>query len=106
LLAVPESVQNDFKASDILANEARADISCRGFWQSQQRAFFDVKITNLLAPSFRNQTPNVTLSTAEKNKNSKYKKRVMEVDHGEFTPFIFVANGGVGRGIDFLRKIS
>jgi len=30
----------------------------------------------------------------------------MEVDRGAFTTFIFGENGGVGRSIDFLSKIS
>jgi len=80
LLTVPKNVKNNFKAFDILTNEARADISCGEFWRIQQRAFFGVKVTNLLAPSFRSQTPNATRSTAEKDKKRKYNMRVMEVD--------------------------
>jgi len=102
LLAVPESVQNDFKASDIIANEARAHISCRGFWRNQ-RSFFYVKVTNLLTLNFGNHAPNATLTTAEKGKKRKYNKRVMEVDHGTFTLFTQIC---WTRIIDFLWKIN
>ena len=35
--------------------DARLDISARSFWQRGKRAFFDVRVFNPFAPSYRNQ---------------------------------------------------
>jgi len=40
----------DLPASAIKGNEARADVSCNGFWMRFQRAFFYVKVSDLMAP--------------------------------------------------------
>ena len=42
--------------SAISSDEARLDISARGVWTKGQRAFFDVRVFDPLAQSYRNQT--------------------------------------------------
>ena len=37
------------------SDEARLDVSARGFWQRGQRAFFDVRVFNPFAKSHLNQ---------------------------------------------------
>lgn len=97
----------DLPRSTITGNEARADISARGFWQRYQRAFFDVKVCNLLAPSYRAKSINTSLSAQEKRKKSAYNQRILEVERGTFTPLVFGATGGVAReGSIFLSKLA
>ena len=38
-----------------LSDEARLDVSVRGFWQRGQRAFYDVRVFNPFAKSYLNQ---------------------------------------------------
>ena len=58
-------------ASANKANDARLDVSVRGFWQDGQRAFFDIRVFNPFAPSH-------LTSTLQKNfeRNEKEKKRL------------------------------
>ena len=37
------------------SDEARLDVSTRGFWQRGQRAFFDVRVVNPFAKSYLNE---------------------------------------------------
>ena len=61
--------------------------------------FFDVKVFNPFAKSHLNQ--NQTLEAVFKNQESKKKKsytqRVIEVEHGSFTPIVTSAYGGFGK---------
>ena len=84
---------SDLPSSSIKGLEARADISANGFWLRYQRAFFDVKVCNLLAPSYREKSITATLSSMEKQKKRAYNQRIMQVDNGTFTPLVFGASG-------------
>ena len=56
LLEVSSQETTDLPKSAIKGDEAcGADFSANGFWQRYQRAFFDVKVCNLLAPSYRSK---------------------------------------------------
>ena len=86
----------DFElASTNTADDARLDISARGFWVRGQRAFFDVRIYNPMACSNRR----LELKAAhEGNGNQKYREngeRVLEVEQGSFTPLVFTTSGGL-----------
>ena len=79
------------------ADEARLDLSVRGFWQRGQKAFFDVRVFNPFAPTHRSQKlPNV-FSAQEKEKKRAYGQRVIDIEHGSFTPLVFSPLGGCGR---------
>ena len=79
------------------SEEARLDISVRGFWQREQSAFFDVRVFNPFAPSYRNQKLENTFAANEREKKRAYSQRVLQVEHGSFTPLVFAHNGGSGR---------
>ena len=89
------------------ADEARLDLSIRGFWQRGQRAFFDVRVFNPFAPSYRRQKlPNI-FNNNEKEKKRHYGRRVIEIEHGSFTPFVSTPYGGCGREAEkFLSELS
>ena len=102
-----EQESNDLRSSAIKSEEARADISGRGFWQRYRKAFFDVKVCNLNAQTYQTKTLKATLSSLEGEKKRKYNRRIQDVDHGTFTPLIFGATGGVGReAAIFLNKLA
>ena len=85
----------------------RLDISIRGFWQKEQSAFFDVRVFNLLATSYRNQKLDNTVAWNEREKKRAYSQRVLQVEHGSFTPLIFADSGGSSRETEkFISVLS
>ena len=79
-------------------DDARADvISAQGFWgDKRQLAFFDVRVFNPHAPSCSNSSLASTYRRHEKEKRRAYQQRILEVEHGSFTPLAFSATGGMG----------
>ena len=75
---------------------ARPDIRARGFWRTGQNAFFDVRVTNVNAKSQSHLSSTRIYSKHEADKKREYNERVMQVEHGSFTPLIFSLNGGSG----------
>ena len=76
---------------------ARVDISALGFWTRGQRAYFDIRIFDPMAPSHCKQS---LQSVHEKNENEKmrnYGERIRQVEHGSFTPLVFTVFGGMSR---------
>ena len=83
-------------ASSNESKEARLDLSVRGFWQRGERAFFDVRIFNPFAPTHLNWDFDKVFRSNEKEKKRSYGRRVVEVEHGSFTPLIFMPYGRYG----------
>ena len=50
------------------SDEARLDVSARGFWQRGQRAFFDVRVFNPFVKSHLNQKLDMVFSRNEREK--------------------------------------
>ena len=78
-------------------DEARLDISARNFWSPGTKAFCDIRIFNPLAESYRKQNLSNAHSINEKAKKREYNKRVLEVEHGSFTPLVFSCYGGMAK---------
>ena len=78
-------------------DEARVDIAARDFWCNGQKAFFDVKVFNPYAKSNQKFALASCFKHHEKIKKRSYKQRVIEVEHGSFTPLVFSTTGGMGR---------
>ena len=85
-------------------DEARLDISAVGVWGAMQRAFFDVRVTNPLAPSYAQRNLDQHLKNEEQSKKNDYNRRVLEVERGTFTPLVFSISGGCGKEADTLLK--
>ena len=83
--------------STITANEARLDICARGFWQAGQKEFFDVRVFNPTAKRYVNQEISKIYEVNEKEKKKLYIERILQIEHGSFTPFFMLATGGMGR---------
>ena len=77
-------------------DNARCDISARGFWNRGRKAYFDVKVLNPLANTYLNQTLKATIKYAEAQKRRKYNSRILNIEHGSFTPLVFSCIGGFG----------
>ena len=77
---------------------ARSDIKARGFWGSnRQCAFFDIKVFNPNTQSNRRTTLESCYKREEKKKKRCYEQRILEIEHGTFTPLVFSTSGGMGR---------
>ena len=89
----PITNKTSYPASANTDDNARLDIRARGFWRGGQNAFFDVRVTNANNASQMNTNLDAVLRKHEVEKKRKYNKRVMEVEHGSFTPLVFTTSG-------------
>ena len=76
-------------------DHARLDISARNVWVRGSRAFLDVKVFNPLAQSYSNMTLKATHKANENTKKRSYAERILNVEHGSFTPLVFSCLGGM-----------
>ena len=75
---------------------AHLDIVAYGFWGSSfERAFFDVRVFNPLAPSNRRYPLAATYRNHEKEKKRQYEQRIREIEHSSFCPLVFSLTGGL-----------
>jgi hypothetical protein len=78
-------------------DDARADIRARSFWSRMQNAFFDVRVFYPHASSYVSKNLQTLYGSMEKAKKREYLDRIVNIDHGTFTPLIFSATGGMGK---------
>ena len=80
----------------VTTDEARLDVRAQGFWGSRfTRDYFDVKVFNPLARSYKNKPLRSTYGDLERLKRS-YEQRVREIEHGTFTPYFSSFYAGWG----------
>ena len=89
--------ENLHERISIKTDEARVDISARNFWIAGQMAFFDVRVFNPNAKRYVSQELSKTYDINEKEKKKQYNERILQVEHGSFTPLVMSASGGMGR---------
>ena len=76
---------------------ARLDIVAENFWgRDRQCAFFDVRVFNPFAQSYRNTSLSQCYRRNEMEKKRAYDERVREIEHGSFSPLVFSTSGGMG----------
>ena len=85
-----------FRNKVIEGDEARLDIKARGFWRKGQMNYFDIRVTNINTNSQIHQPSEKIYQKHEKEKKRKYGSRIMEIEHGTFTPLIYSITGGYG----------
>ena len=86
---------------------ARLDIRARGFWNTGQDAFFDVRVFHPNASSNSSMTITAAYRKHELIKKREYAQRVREVEHGVFTPLVMSTTGGMGReAATFYRRLA
>ena len=89
------------------SEEARLDLKASGFWRHGQTAFFDVRITHVYSISYENQPTEKTFHNHENEKKRAYNERVLNVEHGTFTPLVMGTNGGMGNECNsFLQELA
>ena len=74
-------------------NGSRLDISARNFWRDGQKAFFDIRVFNSTAPTHLSHSLNDVFHRQENEKIRKYSDRIINVEHGSFTPLVFSTEG-------------
>ena len=97
LKKVCNDVEIEPKLQPVNNDEARLDIRARGFWRPGQSAFFDVRLTNTNAQSQVNTPIESIYKKHENEKKRKYNDRVLNNEHGSFTPLVFSINGGLSQ---------
>ena len=86
-------------------DDAWADISAQDFWENkQQRAFFDAWVFNPLAPSYCKSSMTAVYRRNENEKRRAYEQRIIDVEHGSFTPLVLSATGGMGQAATVAYK--
>ena len=102
-----DGVRMDHRTANV-EDGARLDIKADNFWsKDRQTAFFDIRVFNPLAPSYRNQVLATGYRKNEQEKRRAYEQRVREVEHGCFTPLVFSASGGMGPSAKlFYKKLA
>ena len=80
----------------LTGDSARPDIRARGVWRQGQNAYFDVRITNVNSESQKHLSISTILEKHEKEKKRQYNQRIMNIEHGTFTPLVFSISGSVG----------
>lgn len=90
-----EGEQMQYRTANI-TNEARVDISARGFWTRGQKAFADIRIFDPMAACHRELSLEAAHQRNEREKIRAYDERIREVDQGSFTPLVFTTSGGMG----------
>ena len=89
------------------SEEARLDIKAKAFWRKGETAFFDVRVTHVNSKSSKNLKTAQKFRRHEDAKKREYLERVLEVEHGNFTPLIFGTNGGFGQECSkFLKELA
>jgi len=76
------------------AHDARLDVHCRGFWDRQRVALFDIRVRHPNADSYRDLSPKQIYRIHENEKKRKYNSRVTEIEQGTFTPLVFTTTAG------------
>ena len=74
-------------------NNARLDVSALGFWYCDQRAFFDIRVSDPVAPSHAHQS----LSKQKNEERRQYEDRILHEEHASFTPLVFTIAGGMSK---------
>ena len=86
----------------------RLDVSARSVWNPLERAFLDVRVFHAQAPSNKALgSPTTMYNSHERQKKNLYNKRIVEVEHGTFTPIVLSTTGGMGREANkFFKKLA
>ena len=72
-------------------------MSALGFWCLDQRAFFDIRVFDPVAPSHAHQSLDAAHSKQENKERRQYEDRILHVEHASFTPLVFTIVNGIGK---------
>ena len=103
-LLQPVINRHGYKKTAKLEDDVRLDAKARGFWRDGQVAYFDVCVTNADCMSQQNASVKSILRGHEMRKKLYYNRRIMEIEHGSFTPLIFTTTGVMGHECSIFHK--
>ena len=103
LLQPSQGKQFNYKLTKV-EKEARVDISARGFWNREQKSFFDLRVFNPLAPCYSRLSLDASHAMNERDKIRKRCERIINVEQGTFTPLVFTSAGGMARQSQMFYK--
>ena len=98
-----QCLEFNYKTANV-EQEARVDISARGFWNRGQKSFFDLRIFNPLALCYSGLSLDAAHAKNERDKITKYGERTINVEQGTFTPLVFTSAGGMARQSQIFYK--
>ena len=75
---------------------AKSDLRVRDFWTDAKSAFFDVRVFYPHAASHQSKSIKALCKSIALTKKREYEERIVQVEHGNFTPLIFPSSGGMG----------
>ena len=73
-------------------------------WRQGQNVFFDIHLTNTNVRSQKHLPVSAILKKHEKEKKRAYNSRIINVEHGTFTPLVFSLTGGEGPETSMFHK--
>ena len=79
------------------ADLARSDISARDFWIKGQIVYCDILIFNPITKCHLNQSLSAVHKKNECEKKRQYNQRILQVEHGSFSPLVFSCFSGMSR---------
>ena len=77
-------------------DNARSDVSARGIFSSHEVTYFDVRISNPNAPSYKKLSLMDVYKRNEQEKMRAYGNRILQVEKGSFVPLVYTTTGGMG----------
>ena len=87
-------------------NNLRGDLACRGVWDTQKEALFDIRVIDTDAPSYVSRPVTSILRTAEEEKKKKYLS-ACERRNATFTPLVMSVDGVFApQTINFQKNLS
>lgn len=88
-------------------SNARLDIHSRGFWNTGQGEFFDVRVFHTNASSNCSMTTTAAYRKHELAKKQEYSQCVCDVKYGVFTPLILTTIDGMGHeATTFYKRLA
>ena len=97
---------HSFHPSVNVADDARMDVVALGLWRTQQLAYMDVRVFHPNAPSYLARSSKQLFNLHEAAKKRSYGRRVIEVEHGTFSPLVMSTFGGYGTEMDKVLKAT
>ena len=77
-------------------NEARLDIRTKGVWVREQQAFLYLRVFDLNTCRCFSKSLQQCHVINEQEKKRAYNVRVLQTEHGTFTPLVFSIYGSIG----------